>query len=44
MESTKPFKIRNDLNLKSDGVGEELVMQPAAKRLRRYGITASSYP
>jgi hypothetical protein len=21
MESTKPFKIRNDLNLKSDGVG-----------------------
>jgi hypothetical protein len=31
MESTKPFKIRNDLNLKSDGMGgEELVMHPAA--------------
>jgi hypothetical protein len=31
MESTKPFKIRNDLNLKNDGMGgEELVMQPAA--------------
>jgi hypothetical protein len=30
MESTKPFKVRNDLNLKSDGVGgEELVMQSA---------------
>jgi len=27
MESTKPFKIRNDLNLKNDGMGgEELVM------------------
>jgi hypothetical protein len=31
MESTKPFKVRNDLNLKSDGMGgEELVMQSAA--------------